>query len=76
MLSTCWPFCLHSEVHLIPNHLDWVWVRYSCWTYGTFKRLGVPGPSPIPFFGTMLKYRKGFFHFDEESYKKYGKMWG
>uniref|UniRef100_A0A669EZJ4 unspecific monooxygenase n=1 Tax=Oreochromis niloticus TaxID=8128 RepID=A0A669EZJ4_ORENI len=49
---------------------------YSCWTYGTFKRLGVPGPSPIPFFGTMLKYRKGFFNFDEECYKKYGKMWG
>ena len=24
MLSTCWPFCLHSVVHLIPNHLDWV----------------------------------------------------
>ena len=24
MLSTCWPFCLHSAVHLIPNHLDWV----------------------------------------------------
>uniref|UniRef100_A0A671V0V9 Flavin-containing monooxygenase n=1 Tax=Sparus aurata TaxID=8175 RepID=A0A671V0V9_SPAAU len=21
---TCWPFCLHSAVHLIPNHLDWV----------------------------------------------------
>uniref|UniRef100_A0A3P8NF46 unspecific monooxygenase n=1 Tax=Astatotilapia calliptera TaxID=8154 RepID=A0A3P8NF46_ASTCA len=51
-------------------------LKYSCWTYGTFKRLGVPGPSPIPFFGTMLKYRKGFFNFDEESYKKYGKMWG
>ncbi|KAL3996729.1 nuclear GTP-binding protein [Sarotherodon galilaeus] len=49
---------------------------YSCWTYGTFKRLGVPGPSPIPFFGTMLAYRKGFFNFDEECHKKYGKMWG
>uniref|UniRef100_A0A668RVG4 unspecific monooxygenase n=1 Tax=Oreochromis aureus TaxID=47969 RepID=A0A668RVG4_OREAU len=51
-------------------------VLYSCWTYGTFKRLGVPGPSPIPFFGTMLAYRKGFFNFDEECHKKYGKMWG
>lgn len=39
-------------------HLFHVFHRYSCWTYGTFKRLGVPGPSPIPFFGTMLKYRK------------------
>uniref|UniRef100_A0A3Q0SI69 Cytochrome P450 3A n=1 Tax=Amphilophus citrinellus TaxID=61819 RepID=A0A3Q0SI69_AMPCI len=49
---------------------------YSCWTHGTFKRLGVPGPSPVPFFGTMLAYRKGFFNFDVECYKKYGKMWG
>uniref|UniRef100_A0A3B4H0P9 unspecific monooxygenase n=1 Tax=Pundamilia nyererei TaxID=303518 RepID=A0A3B4H0P9_9CICH len=48
--------------------LSWTWTLlaalvtllfvYSCWTYGTFKRLGVPGPSPIPFFGTMLAYRK------------------
>ncbi|CAJ0960556.1 unnamed protein product, partial [Ranitomeya imitator] len=22
MLSTCWPFCLHSEVQLTPNHQD------------------------------------------------------
>uniref|UniRef100_A0A3B4H2V9 Cytochrome P450 3A n=1 Tax=Pundamilia nyererei TaxID=303518 RepID=A0A3B4H2V9_9CICH len=66
--------------------LSWTWTLlaalvtllfvYSCWTYGTFKRLGVPGPSPIPFFGTMLAYRKGFFNFDEECHKKYGKMWG
>ncbi|CAJ0954123.1 unnamed protein product [Ranitomeya imitator] len=26
MLTTCWPFCLHSEVQLTPNHLDWVQV--------------------------------------------------
>ncbi|KAM4015129.1 NXPE family member 4-like [Anomaloglossus baeobatrachus] len=26
MLSTCWPFCLHSVVQLTPNHLDWVQV--------------------------------------------------
>ncbi|CAJ0940276.1 unnamed protein product, partial [Ranitomeya imitator] len=24
MLSTCWPFCLHSAVQLTPNHLEWV----------------------------------------------------
>ena len=28
MLSTCWPFCLHSAVQLTPNHLDWVQVRW------------------------------------------------
>uniref|UniRef100_A0A8C8DMG1 Cytochrome P450 3A n=1 Tax=Oryzias sinensis TaxID=183150 RepID=A0A8C8DMG1_9TELE len=31
---------------------------YAYWPYGTFKRLGIPGPKPVPFFGTMLAYRK------------------
>ncbi|KAM6940438.1 cytochrome P450 3A40 [Xenentodon cancila] len=49
---------------------------YGYWPYGIFKKLGIPGPAPIPFFGTMLAYRKGFYNFDEECYKKYGKTWG
>ncbi|KAM7394532.1 hypothetical protein PAMP_021329 [Pampus punctatissimus] len=31
---------------------------YAYWPYGTFKKLGIPGPKPVPFFGTMLAYRK------------------
>uniref|UniRef100_A0AAQ5WW09 unspecific monooxygenase n=1 Tax=Amphiprion ocellaris TaxID=80972 RepID=A0AAQ5WW09_AMPOC len=31
---------------------------YANWTYGTFKKMGIPGPSPVPLFGTMLAYRK------------------
>lgn len=49
---------------------------YGCWPNGVFRKLGVPGPTPLPFFGTMLKYRKGFANFDMECYKKYGKLWG
>ncbi|XP_056264464.1 cytochrome P450 3A40-like [Pseudoliparis swirei] len=49
---------------------------YSCWTHGIFKKLGIPGPRPVPFFGTMLGYKKGFVAFDEECFKKYGKIWG
>lgn len=49
---------------------------YGCWPYGTFKRMGIPGPKPIPFFGTMLAYRKGFTNFDTDCFKKYGKIWG
>ncbi|XP_047435258.1 cytochrome P450 3A40 [Mugil cephalus] len=49
---------------------------YGYWPYGTFKRLGIPGPKPVPFFGTMLAYRKGFTNFDEQCHKTYGKMWG
>ncbi|XP_030585388.1 cytochrome P450 3A30-like [Archocentrus centrarchus] len=69
-------FFLSAETWTLLVALITLLFVYSCWTHGTFKRLGVPGPSPVPFFGTMLAYRKGFFNFDVECYKKYGKMWG
>ncbi|XP_058496285.1 cytochrome P450 3A30-like isoform X1 [Solea solea] len=49
---------------------------YANWPYGTFKRMGVPGPKPILFMGTMMGYKKGLVQFDEECFKKYGKTWG
>ncbi|XP_034154420.2 cytochrome P450 3A56-like [Pangasianodon hypophthalmus] len=49
---------------------------YSVWPYGFFKKLGIPGPRPWPFIGTFLSYRKGFYNFDTECFKKYGKVWG
>uniref|UniRef100_A0A8C0W566 Cytochrome P450 3A n=1 Tax=Castor canadensis TaxID=51338 RepID=A0A8C0W566_CASCN len=49
---------------------------YGTHSHGLFKKLGIPGPKPLPFLGTILGYRKGFADFDVECYKKYGKMWG
>ncbi|KAJ1096471.1 hypothetical protein NDU88_001611 [Pleurodeles waltl] len=49
---------------------------YSIWPYGVFKKLGIPGPKPLPFIGTFLQYRKGLFEFDMECFQKYGKTWG
>nr|XP_056722611.1 cytochrome P450 3A9-like [Euleptes europaea] len=49
---------------------------YGTWPFGVFKRLGIPGPTPVPFFGTALQYRKGFLKFDSECHEKYGKVWG
>uniref|UniRef100_A0A8C7C397 unspecific monooxygenase n=1 Tax=Neovison vison TaxID=452646 RepID=A0A8C7C397_NEOVI len=40
------------------------------------KKLGIPGPKPLPFVGTALAYRKGFSVFDETCFRKYGRMWG
>ncbi|XP_054848337.1 cytochrome P450 3A9-like [Eublepharis macularius] len=49
---------------------------YGIWPFRMFKRLGIPGPMPLPFFGTVLNYRHGFVKFDSSCYKKYGKIWG
>ncbi|XP_076996603.1 cytochrome P450 3A4-like [Tamandua tetradactyla] len=49
---------------------------YGIWPYSVFTTLGIPGPRPLPFFGTFLEYRKGFLQFDLECFKKYGKTWG
>ncbi|XP_048818128.1 cytochrome P450 3A9-like [Lagopus muta] len=51
-------------------------IVYGTWPFGLFKKLGIPGPRPLPFFGTCLEYRKGFLEFDTECFKKYGKIWG
>ncbi|KAM6982456.1 cytochrome P450 3A40-like [Tautogolabrus adspersus] len=49
---------------------------YGYAPYGFFKKLGIPGPKPLPFIGTFLEYRKGIHNFDTDCYKKYGKVWG
>ncbi|XP_066238282.1 cytochrome P450 3A12-like [Saccopteryx leptura] len=49
---------------------------YGTYPHGRFKKLGIPGPTPLPFFGTVLSYRKGIWDFDQECFKKYGNMWG
>lgn len=49
---------------------------YGYAPYGFFKKIGIPGPKPMPFIGTFLAYTKGIHNFDTECYQKYGKVWG
>ncbi|XP_074063546.1 cytochrome P450 3A24-like [Macrotis lagotis] len=51
-------------------------ILYGIWPYNHFKKLGIPGPRPLPFIGTFLEYRNGIAEFDQKCFKKYGKMWG
>ncbi|NXK89631.1 CP3A9 protein, partial [Formicarius rufipectus] len=62
----------HSDVTLLSSLSH----RYGTWPFGLFKKLGIPGPTPLPFFGTCLEYRKGFLEFDNKCFQKYGKIWG
>ncbi|XP_051017134.1 cytochrome P450 3A9-like isoform X1 [Acomys russatus] len=71
---------------LIPNFAMETWMLlvtslallylYGTYTHGHFKNLGISGPKPLPFMGNILAYRDGFWEFDRQCHKKYGKMWG
>ncbi|NWU99916.1 C340 protein, partial [Upupa epops] len=71
---------------LLPNVSGvtwWLFIAFFCllllygvWPYWTFKKLGIPGPQPLPFFGTFLQYRHGVLNFDQMCFEKYGKIWG
>ncbi|CAF1390671.1 unnamed protein product [Adineta steineri] len=51
--------------------------RYNRRTNNIFRRLGMPGPAPIPFFGDIFSIiHKGLNKYDMDLIQKYGKVIG
>uniref|UniRef100_A0A8C2WIG7 unspecific monooxygenase n=1 Tax=Cyclopterus lumpus TaxID=8103 RepID=A0A8C2WIG7_CYCLU len=51
-------------------------VIYSNRPYGIFEKLGIPGPKPYIYWGTVGRHHKVYYEDDVQSAKKYGKVWG
>uniref|UniRef100_A0A671U1H1 unspecific monooxygenase n=1 Tax=Sparus aurata TaxID=8175 RepID=A0A671U1H1_SPAAU len=52
-----------------------VFVMYGKGTYKTFEKLGIPGPKPIMYWGTVGRHNVYYLD-DKECARKYGRVWG
>ncbi|XP_040891806.1 cytochrome P450 3A30-like [Toxotes jaculatrix] len=53
-----------------------IFVMYGYWTYGVFEKLGIPGPKPVMYWGTMSRHNPVYYLADNECAQKYGRIWG
>uniref|UniRef100_A0A3B4UV85 unspecific monooxygenase n=1 Tax=Seriola dumerili TaxID=41447 RepID=A0A3B4UV85_SERDU len=53
-----------------------IFVMNGYWTYGVFEKLGIPGPKPFMYFGSICRFNPVYYLDDLECAKKYGKVWG
>ncbi|XP_051801040.1 zinc finger protein 224-like isoform X2 [Acanthochromis polyacanthus] len=67
-------FSLETWILLIM--LIYLFIMYGQWTFGVFEKLGVPGPKPIMYMGTITKQNDVYYIGDCENAQKYGRIWG
>ncbi|XP_031719083.1 cytochrome P450 3A30 isoform X1 [Anarrhichthys ocellatus] len=53
-----------------------LFVIYGNWTHGIFEKLGIPGPKPYIYWGTIGRNHPVYYEDDNLSAKKYGRVWG
>ncbi|KAM3624425.1 uncharacterized protein V6R79_023267 [Siganus canaliculatus] len=53
-----------------------LFVLYGRWTHRTFDRLGIPGPKPVLYFGSICRFHKVYYQDDVACAKQYGRVWG
>ncbi|KAM9362964.1 cytochrome P450 3A30-like [Symphorus nematophorus] len=53
-----------------------IFVLYGNWTFGTFEKLGIPGPKPLMYWGTVGRQNNVYYLDDLECAQKYGRVWG
>ncbi|XP_056227534.1 cytochrome P450 3A27-like [Seriola aureovittata] len=53
-----------------------IFVMYGYWTYGVFEKLGIPGPQPFMYLGSVCRSNPVYYLDDLECAKKYGRLWG
>jgi hypothetical protein len=46
-----------SKATILKTWLSFSLYRYGTYSQGLFKKLGIPGPKPVPFLGNLLSYR-------------------
>ncbi|XP_061575638.1 cytochrome P450 3A30-like [Cololabis saira] len=65
---------LETWILLISFICIFVWYGHS--TYGVFEKLGIPGPKPVMYWGTIGRFNHVYYLDDNECAKKYGRVWG
>ncbi|KAI3353343.1 hypothetical protein L3Q82_019885 [Scortum barcoo] len=53
-----------------------IFVMYGNWSYGIFEKLGIPGPKPMMYWGTVARHNSVYYLDDAECAQKYGRVWG
>ncbi|XP_008287346.1 cytochrome P450 3A30-like [Stegastes partitus] len=53
-----------------------LFVMYGQLTFGVFEKLGIPGPKPTMYMGTVTKQNAVYYIGDWENAQKYGRIWG